>query len=167
VLVDHALARAFDKGAIGQIVIEGEANPEIIETLDAPDPGPTPAATAAPPASAGPPASPGGDGGTATVSILPDSGTFQALDAPDEFAEDESQPDYSVNTLEIAVGTTVTWTNDDPTMIHTVTDVGGQFDSGFLQSGDSFSYTFSSPGEFEYFCTPHPWMRARIIVHLH
>jgi nitrite reductase (NO-forming) len=167
VLVDHALARAFDKGAIGQIVIEGEVDPEIIETLDAPDPGPTPAATAAPPASAGPPASPGGDGGTATVSILPDSGTFQALDAPDEFAEDESQPDYSVNTLEIAVGTTVTWTNDDPTMIHTVTDVGGQFDSGFLQSGDSFSYTFSSPGEFEYFCTPHPWMRARIIVHLH
>jgi len=33
VLVDHALSRAFDKGAIGQIVIEGEPNPEIFEAI--------------------------------------------------------------------------------------------------------------------------------------
>ncbi len=39
VLVDHALARAFDKGAIGQIVIEGDQNPEIFEALGATEPG--------------------------------------------------------------------------------------------------------------------------------
>jgi nitrite reductase (NO-forming) len=33
VLVDHALARAFDKGAIGQVIVEGEANPEIFEVI--------------------------------------------------------------------------------------------------------------------------------------
>ena len=35
VLVDHALTRAFDKGAIGQIFIEGDANPEIFEAIPA------------------------------------------------------------------------------------------------------------------------------------
>ena len=33
ILVDHALARAFDKGAIGQIIVEGEPNPEIFEAI--------------------------------------------------------------------------------------------------------------------------------------
>ena len=35
VLVDHALARAFDKGAIGQIVVEGDPDPEIFEATQA------------------------------------------------------------------------------------------------------------------------------------
>jgi plastocyanin len=61
----------------------------------------------------------------------------------------------------------VRWTNDDPDMIHTVTAVDGSFDSAFLRTGETFSYTFNQPGEFEYFCTPHPWMRARIIVDMH
>ena len=55
VLVDHALARAFDKGAIGQIVIEGDANPEIFEALGAVEPGGTPAPDAS--SSPGPSAS--------------------------------------------------------------------------------------------------------------
>jgi plastocyanin len=32
------------------------------------------------------------------------------------------------------------------------------------ETGDSFSYTFDEPGDFEHFCQPHPWMRARIGV---
>ncbi len=66
--------------------------------------------------------------------------------------------------LTIKVGTTVTWTNDDPELLHTVTDVDGAFDSGFLDPGASFSFTFDTPGEYEYFCLPHPWMRAMIVV---
>ena len=66
--------------------------------------------------------------------------------------------------LTIEVGDTVTWTNDDPGMLHTITAVDGSFDSGFLNDGDTWSYTFAEPGEFEYFCTPHPWMRAKVIV---
>ena len=67
----------------------------------------------------------------------------------------------------VSVGTTVTWTNNDPDQMHTVTAVDGSFDSGFLATGQSFSHTFDAPGELEYFCVPHPWMRARITVEMH
>ena len=67
----------------------------------------------------------------------------------------------------VAVGTTVTWTNDDPGMLHTVTAVDGSFDSGMISEGGTFSYTFETPGDFEYFCTPHPWMRAKVTVMMH
>jgi len=162
VLVDHALARAFDKGAIGQIVIEGDANPEIFEALGAVEPGGPPPSDAS--SSPVPSASNGPSGAVESVSILAGSGTFQPDDAADEFAETEAQGDYSVNVLRIPVGTTVTWTNDDPDAIHTATAVDGSFDSGFLDPGDSFSFTFDTPGEYEYYCLPHPWMRAMIIV---
>ena len=63
--------------------------------------------------------------------------------------------------LEIAVGTTVTWVNDG-VAVHTVT---GQFgDSGVLQPGQSFSFTFNDPGEFEYVCQFHPQMTGQIVV---
>lgn len=152
VLVDHALARAFDKGAIGQIVIDGAPNPEIFEAVGVDAPEPTSAPTDAEQA--------GGE----LVSIVAGSGVSQQMDAPDEFAADEDPADYSVNVLTVPVGTTVTWTNDDPDMIHTVTDVGGAFDSGFMESGASWSFTFDAPGEYEYYCLPHPWMRATVIV---
>ncbi len=153
VLVDHALARAFDKGAIGQIVIEGAPNPEIFEPMGG--------GSAEPSAEPSTPTA-GTDG--EQVSIVAGSGLTQPLDAPDEFADAESPADYSVNVLRIPVGTTVTWTNDDPEMIHTVTEVDGVFDSGFMSSGDAWSYTFDTPGEYEYYCLPHPWMRAMVIV---
>jgi plastocyanin len=86
------------------------------------------------------------------------------MGSADEFAESESPADYSINVLTVKVGTTVTWTNDDPGQMHTVTDVKGAFDSGFLETGDSFSFIFEEPGEFEYFCQPHPWMRAKVVV---
>lgn len=72
--------------------------------------------------------------------------------------------DYSVNVLTVEVGTTVTWTNDDPNQMHTVTEVSGAFDSGFFATGESWSYTFDEVGEFEYYCLPHPWMMAKVIV---
>jgi nitrite reductase (NO-forming) len=167
VLVDHALARAFDKGAIGQIVVEGEPNPEIFEafpvqTGEAAEPTPTPDATPAASPTATPATGIGND-----VSIVTGSFNFQPADAADEFAATESVPDYSVNDLMIAVGTTVTWTNNDPGMIHTVTATDGTFDSGMLAEGQTFTYTFDTPGTFEYFCSPHPWMRARVTVMMH
>lgn len=167
-LVDHALARAFDKGAIGQIVIEGEENPEIFEAMGeagADGGNGTPEPSEAPDATDGAePSESASAGPTEEVRIMPGSGEFQDEDAPDEFADSESPADYSVNVLTISVGTTVTWTNDDSNMLHTVTDVDGTFDSGFLEAGESWSFTFTDPGEYEYFCQPHPWMRARLIV---
>jgi plastocyanin len=66
-------------------------------------------------------------------------------------------------TLTITAGTKVTWVNED-TAPHTVTDRGRVFHSAALDTKDTFSYTFASPGEFTYFCTIHPMMVARIIV---
>jgi nitrite reductase (NO-forming) len=166
VLVDHALARAFDKGAIGQIVIEGERDPEIFEvTSPAAPSGETPAPSGSPAPSVAP--SPTGTGAQEQVEIVAGSGTVQPMDAADEFAESESPADYSVNVLMVPIGTTVTWTNQDPGVMHTVTAADGSFDSGFLETGETFSYTFNEPGEFEYYCTPHPWMRARVSVMIH
>jgi nitrite reductase (NO-forming) len=154
VLVDHALARAIDKGAVGQIVISGAANPEIFEDMTGgAAEGEAPATTA------------GHEmGPTEEVSIVDGAWTTQDLDSPDEFAETESPADFSVNELTVKMGTTVTWTNNDPGQMHTVTDMNGAFDSGFLETGDTFSYTFTEVGEFEYYCLPHPWMRAKVIV---
>lgn len=66
-------------------------------------------------------------------------------------------------TLTVIAGTTVIWTNDDPD-IHTVTDRGHAFRSAALDTRDTFSYTFTTPGAFTYFCTFHPMMVGRIIV---
>ncbi len=162
VLVDHALARAFDKGAIGTIVISGDPNPEIFEAFGL-QATPTPSGAPSAPAPSTTPAPSVAETGE-PVSIVAGSGTFQAAGAADEFGAKETPADYSVNVLRIKVGTTVTWTNDDAGMIHTVTAVDGSFDSGFLKTGDTWSYTFATAGEFEYFCQPHPWMRAKVIV---
>ena len=153
VLVDHALARAVDKGAIGQIVVTGEENTEIFEDATTEEPAP---------------GEDGGEGSEPTsevnVSLVDGAWSTQDLDAPDEFADNEEPTDYSVNVLTIAVGTTVTWTNEDPGQMHTVTDVGGAFDSGFFSTGETYSYTFTEVGEYEYYCLPHPWMRAKVVV---
>jgi nitrite reductase (NO-forming) len=169
VLVDHALARAFDKGAIGQVVVEGEPNPEIFEAVPGSTspgtPPPSPRATPSTGTSPTPTATSSHEG--ENVNIVPGAFTFQPTDAPDEFSDTESPADYSANDLMVTVGTLVTWTNNDPGMAHTVTAADGSFDSGMLSEGDTFSYTFDSPGTFEYFCTPHPWMRARVTVMMH
>jgi amicyanin len=70
---------------------------------------------------------------------------------------------YSAATITIAAGTTVTWTNKDSVQ-HTVTERGNLFDSGLLGNGQSFSYTFNQPGEYEYYCIPHPYMTGKVIV---
>jgi plastocyanin len=65
--------------------------------------------------------------------------------------------------LTVAVGTKVTWVNDDQ-IPHTVVETNKVFRSGALDTHDSFSYVFNTPGEFEYFCALHPQMIGKIIV---
>lgn len=64
---------------------------------------------------------------------------------------------------EVKVGTTVTVTNDDGGT-HTWTAVDDTFDSGNLSSGDSFEFTFTEAGSFDYFCNIHPGMTGTIVV---
>jgi plastocyanin len=66
--------------------------------------------------------------------------------------------------LSIPVGTTVTWANQDDT-VHVVTSVDKLFASQALDTGDSFSFKFTTPGTYSYFCSLHPKMVGKIIVH--
>jgi plastocyanin len=63
--------------------------------------------------------------------------------------------------LAVTVGTTVTWTNQD-TDAHTVT--GGPLRSAALGTGQTYTYTFKTPGTFSYLCTIHPFMTAKVTV---
>ncbi len=70
---------------------------------------------------------------------------------------------YQPATLQVRVGTTVTWTNQD-NVPHSVTFKNGMKESGLLSRGQSFSYTFSTPGTYQYYCTVHPYMVATVTV---
>jgi plastocyanin len=75
---------------------------------------------------------------------------------------------YVPKMVNITVGATVKWKNDDP-VPHTVTsgtpeDPTKEFDSGLINMGDSFTHTFDKKGLFEYFCMPHPWMTGKVSV---
>ena len=70
---------------------------------------------------------------------------------------------FTPATLTVPAGTKVTWVNEDNSP-HTVTDKGKVFRSAGLDTKDSFSYTFESPGEFTYICTIHPMMVGKIVV---
>jgi plastocyanin len=65
--------------------------------------------------------------------------------------------------LAIAAGTTVTWKNDDGE-VHRVTDDHKGFSSAALDTDDSFSHTFATPGVYHYFCSIHPYMIGKIVV---
>jgi len=70
---------------------------------------------------------------------------------------------YAPASLEVTAGTTVTWTNNDTTA-HTVSQNGGGFESGKLDPGKTFSFTFATPGTYEYFCQFHANMHGTIVV---
>jgi plastocyanin len=64
--------------------------------------------------------------------------------------------------LTIKVGTTVTWKNRDD-IPHAVVSAG-KFRSKTLDTDDSYSFTFTSPGDYAYFCSLHPHMTGMIKV---
>lgn len=65
--------------------------------------------------------------------------------------------------VDVAVGTTVRWINQDQ-VPHTATALDGTFDTGTLQQGDEGRVTFDTPGAYEYRCSFHPSMTAVINV---
>jgi amicyanin len=70
---------------------------------------------------------------------------------------------YLQSRLQISVGTTVEWRNNDP-LPHTVTAVDKSFNSGLINPGKSYSHTFTKPGTYNFFCTPHPFMKGVVVV---
>src|SRR5262249_10165840 len=100
-----------------------------------------------------------GQSKTTLVSIVKGSGSNPTMKEP-----------YNPSPINIAKGTTVTWTNHDNTA-HTVTEgnPSGEtppngFDSGMLAPGSVFTHTFATAGTVQYYCTLHPTMLGEVIV---
>ncbi len=70
---------------------------------------------------------------------------------------------FTPKELTVPVGTTVKWVNHDD-IPHTVMDTNKAFRSKPLDTNDAFSFTFSTAGTFNYFCSLHPQMVGKIIV---
>jgi plastocyanin len=68
-------------------------------------------------------------------------------------------------TLTVAHGTKVTWINrDDVPHTATSSDSPKAFDSKALDTDETFSFTFTTPGKYAYFCAVHPHMTGTIVV---
>ncbi len=100
--------------------------------------------------------------GAPSLNPLPDT---PAVPGSDEAASSTSviiaEFAFAPAELGVSVGSTVTWSNRDPTP-HTVTS--DDFDTGPIEGGASGSVTFAAAGSFEYFCAIHPTMRGRVVV---
>jgi plastocyanin len=65
--------------------------------------------------------------------------------------------------LVVRAGETVTWINEDD-IPHVVAASNKIFRSRALDTDDKYSFTFTTPGVYEYFCSMHPHMKATIVV---
>lgn len=70
---------------------------------------------------------------------------------------------YMQPKIQVTVGTTVEWTNNDP-LPHSVTSDGKSFDSGLIQPGHTYRHTFTRAGTYSFHCIPHPFMRGVVVV---
>lgn len=104
--------------------------------------------------------------------VLLSAGTGNQAKAFAAFAGSQGATDTSVKidnfsfspaTLTVPVGTTVRWTNADD-IPHTIVSDDKIFKSKALDTDEQFSYTFTKPGTYGYFCGLHPKMTAKIVV---
>ncbi len=71
---------------------------------------------------------------------------------------------FNPPTLTVKAGTTVTWTNKDD-IPHGIASANNAFTrSNAMDTDDSFSFTFTTPGTYQYFCYIHPHMTGTIVV---
>lgn len=70
---------------------------------------------------------------------------------------------FSPGNLVVPRGATVAWKNEDRAP-HDATADGDAWETGRLRKGDSDSLTFDEPGTYDYLCTVHPSMKARLTV---
>jgi amicyanin len=71
---------------------------------------------------------------------------------------------FTPQTLTVKAGTTVTWTNKDD-IPHGIASANNVFArSKALDTDDSYSFTFATPGTYAYFCCVHPYMKGTIVV---
>src|SRR5262249_38775850 len=102
----------------------------------------------------------------AAIAILLLTAGAHNLKAADQSAATEVKIDnfsFEPQTVTVTVGATVTWTNRDD-IPHTVVSSDGVFKSKVRDTDEKFSYTFSKPGTYPYFCSLHPKMTGQVVV---
>jgi len=101
-----------------------------------------------------------------TISLIP------SLRAEQETAANAPAPSPSVRIdnftfapaeITVAAGTAVTWSNEDD-IPHTVAATSGAFRSTVMDTEQHYTFTFTKPGTYEYFCALHPHMQGKVIV---
>jgi plastocyanin len=92
-------------------------------------------------------------------------GAVAAQDATTKDANEITIDNFTFTPKEftVAVGTTVKWVNHDD-IPHTVVEKNTTFRSKPLDTDDSYSFTFTSAGTFDYFCGLHPHMVGQVVV---
>jgi plastocyanin len=70
---------------------------------------------------------------------------------------------FSPAAITVVAGTTVSWTNKDSTQ-HDVSAPSVGLKSPVLSQGDSYTYTFTGPGTYDYICSIHPFMHGTVVV---
>jgi plastocyanin len=86
-----------------------------------------------------------------------------AADGSVSIIEEDEKYKYTPAGLTVALGTTVTWTNDSDAE-HTVTADDNSFDHDGIGTGETASQTFDTPGEFPYHCDLHDYMHGTVTV---
>jgi plastocyanin len=101
--------------------------------------------------------------GAAVGSLLAASVLFARADDPTSTVSIANFT-FGPKTLTVKAGTTVTWTNNDD-IVHGIASSNNAFKkSGALDTDDSYSFTFTTPGTYQYFCYVHPHMVGSIVV---
>jgi plastocyanin len=90
----------------------------------------------------------------------PKAGASEKPGANEVFIDNFS---FSPASLTVSVGTKLTWTNKDD-VPHNVVSKDGYFSSKALDTDDKFSFTFDKAGTYDYYCSIHPRMTAKVIV---
>lgn len=84
-----------------------------------------------------------------------------AQNAPSAVAIDNFT--FKPQRLTVKAGTTVTWTNRDD-IPHAIAATDKSFKSKVLDTDNSYSFTFTTPGSYTYFCSLHPHMTGTVVV---
>jgi len=162
ILVDHSLFR-IHRGAIGTIDVEGQPNSLLYSSIKN--------------ATSGTQGDSHMTNMTTTQTTTTATGIVGQTDNVEVLIENYA---YIPAEITITAGTTVTWINKDP-VGHTVTEgvpespkpanqrlfdsanaAQGEYD--VMLQGQSWSFTFTTPGTYHYYCLPHPYMKGRVIV---
>ena len=107
----------------------------------------------------------GGGGGSSGGGIQIGGGGSPRGDSDQPAMSDVSIVDFAFQPMAIfvGVGETVEWTNTG-NADHTVDSDTEIFESGTIDPGETYSYTFDDPGIFPYHCDIHPHMRGMVVV---